>query len=83
MICLSFSLLLLVLLLLTRIDIAAEKDRQDKLLRELGSISDENELLRTRVEAQLSLGEIERRAREELGMLPCTAGQMELLVLDD
>lgn len=80
-VCLLFSGLLLVLLLMTDIDTAKEKDRQRRLSREVQSLTEENEVLRARAEAQLSLSEIERRAREELGMQPCSAGQLERLTI--
>lgn len=80
-VCLLFSALLLVLLLMTDIDTAKEKDRQRRLSREVQSLAEENEVLRARAEAQLSLSEIERRAREELGMQPCSAGQLERLTI--
>ena len=81
-ICLLFSTFLLVLFLFTSIDVTAEKDRCARLRREIQTISEENELLRARVEAQLSLPEIERRALA-LGMQPCAAGQIEVLKLID
>ncbi len=82
LICLAFSALLLVLYLMTSADVTAEKDKRSALAREVQSLADENELLRARVEAQLSLAEIERRARQELGMQPCSPGQIEVLTID-
>lgn len=80
-ICLGFSALLLVLCLLTKIDLAAERERGARLLREIETLSGENESLWARTEERLSLEAIERYAREELGMRPCTPQQ--LIYLDD
>ncbi len=82
-VCLIASVLLVVLFLLTSIDVTAERDAQRRLLREIEALSDENELLRARAESQLSLTEIERRAREELGMQPLSPGQIEYLDVKD
>jgi len=78
-ICLCFSACMLVLSLLTTIDAAAQREQQDRLQREIQTLSAENESLRSRVEAELSLEEIERYAREELGMQPCGPGQIVYL----
>ena len=78
-ICLCFSACVLVLSLLTRIDAAAQREQQERLRREIQSLSAENAALRTRVEAELSLEEIERYARERLGMQPCGPGQIVYL----
>lgn len=78
-ICLSFSACLLVLSLLTSIDVAAEKEQQARLSREIRELADENERLRSQVESSLSLEEIERYARETLGMQPCGPGQIVYL----
>ena len=78
-ICLCFSACMLVLSLLTTIDAAAQREQQTRLRREIETLSAENESLRSRVEAELSLEEIERYAREELGMQPCGPGQIVYL----
>lgn len=80
-VCLSFSAVLLVLLLLTDIDIAAEKDKRTRLAARVETLAEENELLRARVEQRLSLEAIERYAREELGMRSSLPGQV--IVLDE
>ena len=80
-ICLSFSALILILFLLTTIDVAAERDNRGRLAREVQELADENERLNARVEEQLSLEAIERYAREKLGMLPGSTGQIVYLDL--
>ena len=78
-VCLSFSALLLVLLLLTDIDIAAEKDKRARLAARVETLAEENELLRARVEQRLSLEAIETYAREKLGMRSSVPGQVVIL----
>lgn len=78
-ICLAFSAILLVLFLLTGIDLAAERDKQTRLLRETEELSAENDRLRAQTEERLSLEAIERYAREELGMQPIGSGQLVYL----
>ncbi len=78
-VCLSFSAFLLILLLLTDIDLAAEKDRCARLASEVESITVDNELLRARIEQRLSLDSLDRYARETLGLVPCAPGQLVAL----
>ena len=67
-ICLCFSGLMLVLLLLTDIDYAAGCEKAQSLLREIELLNEENASLRERAANQLSLERIERYAGEVLGM---------------
>ena len=78
-ICLCFSGLLLVLLLLTDIDYAAEREHAQRLLREIETLNEENASLRERAAKQLSLERIERYARDMLGMRPCEPEQIVYL----
>lgn len=78
-VCLGFSAILLVLFLLTGIDLAAEREKQTRLLRETEELAAENERLRAQTEERLSLEAVERYAREELGMQPISAGQLVYL----
>lgn len=78
-VCLAFSAFVLILYLLTTVDAAAERDRRGKLAREVRELSEENERLRAQVQRNFSPEEIERRAREELGMQPAAPGQIVYL----
>ena len=78
-ICLAFSALVLILFLLTTIDIATERDKRERLVREVNELADENERLRARAQQDYSLEEIERYARERLGMQAPAPGQIVYL----
>ena len=78
-ICLAFSALLLILFLFVSIDTAAERDRRGKLAREVQTLTEENERLRTQVQSRFSPEEIERYARECLGMRQAAPGQIVFL----
>ena len=75
-ICLCFSAALLVLTLLCSIRLAAVSDQTLRMQREADRLRDENAILRSRYEQSVSLEEIERRAREELGMQSLSAEQI-------
>lgn len=75
-VCLGFSALLLVLSLLLDARLAALNDAAAEREREAGRLLAENARLRARCESSLSLEEIERYAREELGMQPLCGEQM-------
>ena len=81
MICFSFSAFVLVLFLLTTIDVSVECDRRSQLVKEVQSLSEENERLQARVEQELSLEAIGRYASEKLGMRPSAPGQIVYLEL--
>ncbi|MBR5095059.1 MAG: septum formation initiator family protein [Oscillospiraceae bacterium] len=67
-VCLGFSAVLTVLALLCAIRTAAWNDRAAQREQEVRQLREENARLRARCEDSLSLAEIERYAREELGM---------------
>ena len=82
-ICLAFSATLLILFLLTTIDTATERDRRGKLAREVRMLTEENERLRTLAQSRFSPEEIERYARERLGMCQAAPGQIVYLTSPD
>ncbi len=75
-ICFGFSVLLLVLSLLLDARLAALNDLAAEREREAARLRTENARLRARCESNLSLEEIERYAREELGMQSLSGEQM-------
>lgn len=82
-ICLAFSAVVLICYLLMTIDSAAEQDRRGKLAREVQELSEENDRLSAQVQKSFSPGEIERFARERLGMQPAGPGQIVYLKISD
>ncbi len=74
-ICLGFSALLLVLSMGTEAKIIACRERAEELRQQLQETEKESAILRVRWESSLSLSELERIAREELGMQRCTPAQ--------
>ena len=82
-VCLTFSAVVLILFLLTTIDTAAERDKRGRLASEVQALSDSNERLRVQVQTAFSPEEIERYARECLGMKPAAPGQIVYLELQD
>ena len=81
LIVLLFSGVLAVTTLLSGIDLTAESDRISVCRRELQTLEKENEELRTAAACAVSLEELEDYARNELGMQPCEAGQIEVVGL--
>ena len=75
-ICIGFSLVLLVSALLGSIRLAAVNEELNALEKSLQSLKEENRVLQARVESSLSLEELERRAIEELGMQRLSPGQI-------
>ena len=75
-ICIGFSLVLLVSALLGSIRLAAVNEELNALEKSLQSLKEENRVLQARVESSLSLEELERRAVEELGMQRLSPGQI-------
>jgi hypothetical protein len=75
-VCLGFSALLLVGSLFLGIRMAALNDAAAENRRRAETLRQENALLRARCECSLSLEEIERYAREELGMQYLSGEQM-------
>lgn len=75
-ICISFSLALLVSALLGSIRLAALNEELTGLEKSLKTMKEENRVLQARVESSLSLEELERRATEELGMQRLSPGQI-------
>ena len=82
-ICVAFSAVMLILFLLTTIDCAAERDIRGRLACEVRELEEENERLRTKVQSRFSPEEIERCAREQLGMRQPAPGQIVYLVSPD
>ena len=75
-ICIGFSLVLLVSALLGSIRLAALNEDLTGLEKSLKTLKEENRVLQARVESSLSLEELERRATEELGMQRLSPGQI-------
>ena len=75
-ICIGFSLVLLVSALLGSIRLAAVNEELNALEKSLQSLKEENRVLQARVESSLSLEELERHATEELGMQRLSPGQI-------
>lgn len=67
-ICIGFSLLLLVGALLGSIKLAELNEELTVLEQELGELKNDNRILQAKYESSLSLEELERYAKEELGM---------------
>ncbi len=67
-ICIGFSLLLLVGALLGSIELAALNEELTALEQELEELKDQSRILQAKYESGLSLEELERYAKEELGM---------------
>ena len=76
---LAFSAVVLILFLLTTIDTAAERDKRERLAREVQELSEENDRLRLQTQRKLSTAEIERYAAECLGMQQAAPGQIVYL----
>ena len=75
-ICIGFSLVLLVSALLGSIRLAALNEELTGLEKSLKTLKEENRVLQASVESSLSLEELERRATEELGMQRLSPGQI-------
>lgn len=75
-ICVGFSLLLLVGALLGSIKLAALNEELTALERELSELKNDNRILQAEYESSLSLEELERYAREELGMQTLNPSQI-------
>lgn len=75
-ICVGFSLLLLVGALLGSIKLAALNEELTDLERELSELKNDNRILQAEYESSLSLEELERYAREELGMQTLNPSQI-------
>ena len=67
-ICIGFSLCLLVGALMGSIQLAALNEELTDLERELEELKDDQHMLQAKYESSLSLEELERYAKEELGM---------------
>ena len=67
-ICIGFSLLLLVGTLMGSIELAAMNEELTALEQELSELKNDKRILQARYESSLSLEELERYAKEELGM---------------
>lgn len=67
-ICIGFSLLLLVGTLMGSIELAAMNEELTALEQELSELKNDKRILQAGYESSLSLEELERYAKEELGM---------------
>lgn len=67
-ICIGFSQLLLVGTLMGSIELAAMNEELTALEQELSELKNDKRILQARYESSLSLEELERYAKEELGM---------------
>ena len=76
-----FSAVLLIFSLLSSIDLNAQGDKLSELKTELRELKEENRYLQAELEAKYSLSNIERYAREVLGMRPCRSEQIEYIDL--
>jgi len=74
--CVAASLLLLVMSLLYGVRITALNQQAAAAKAPVEALREENEILRVRAADSCSLEEIERRAREELGMQSLSAEQI-------
>ena len=74
--CVAASLLLLVMSLLYGVRITALNQQATAAKASVEALREENEILRVRAADSCSLEEIERRAREELGMQSLSAEQI-------
>ena len=74
--CVAASLLLLVMSLLYAVRITALNQQAAAAKASVEALREENEILRVRAAVSCSLEEIERRAREELGMQSLSAEQI-------
>jgi cell division protein FtsB len=74
--CVAASLLLLVMSLLYGVRITALNQQAAAVKASAEALRQENEILRVRAAGVWSLEEIERRAREELGMQSLSAEQI-------
>ena len=75
-ICVTTATLLLVLSLLGAARLTGLSDEAGRLEREIHSLETENRRLHAAYESSLDLGEIERRAAEELGMQHVSPAQI-------
>ncbi|MBR1457185.1 MAG: hypothetical protein IJ594_08535 [Oscillospiraceae bacterium] len=78
-ICFGFSAAVLVLSLLGAVQLTARNDEVAALEKEIALLREENAVRSAACESMLNLGEIERRAVQELGMQTCSPGQIVYL----
>ena len=76
LICVFFSVTLLVLCLVSSIELNRVNDLATDCESEIGILKTENEILRAEFENSLSLEELETYAVEVLGMQHCSPGQI-------
>jgi len=75
-VCFAFSIFILLLCLLNSVKLAEVNDFAAELDREAELLKTENEILRAELESSLSIAELEKYAREVLGMQSCSPGQI-------
>ena len=73
-VCLGFSACLLVLCMLLSAQCAAESDRIKSLNTDIEALSQENRILRIRLESGMDLTSLEKYALGKLGMQRCSPG---------
>jgi uncharacterized membrane protein (DUF106 family) len=76
LVCLSFSLAMLVAALLGSIELAAINEELTDKESQLKTLKEENRILQAQYESSLSLEALERYAVEELGMQRLSPGQI-------
>ena len=75
-VCLGFSACMLVLCMLLSAQCAAESDRIQRINTAIEKLEQENRILRVRFESCMDLENLEKYAREKLGMQRCSPGQI-------
>ena len=78
-VCIVFSAALLVLALFSQIRTVRAETRIEELEKALANAENERVLLQIKTDSALSLGELERRAVEELGMRRPEPGQLRVI----
>lgn len=75
-VCVIFSVVMIVLSLLSSIELAAVNDEAAALEKELARLKTSNAVLQAEYENSISLEEIDTYATEVLGMQRCSPGQI-------
>ena len=83
LICLVFSMMLLVLSLLWTVRLSQLEDKAAAMEKEIAGLQAENQILLAKYESCVSLEKIERYAIQELGMQHCSPGQIFYLELPE
>ncbi len=81
--CFLLAVLLLVLSLSMQIRLRAAENEIEAARGEIARMKKENGIMNARLAGRLSLEELERRAKEELGMSRCRADQTVEIVIEE